>query len=116
MVDRLIDSCPKCSYRLTSVQAGVVIRIAASSAGVLMADFNDDPASKVDPLSPEIVDLVSNKLLELRKRLLDFTPRNPLIHIKFRATSTSAIRVVDELPEVLRFKLAGGSQMRLVPR
>jgi very-short-patch-repair endonuclease/RecA/RadA recombinase len=80
-----------------------------------MADFNDDAESKVDLFSPEIIDLVSNKLLELRKRLLDFTRRNPLIHIKFRATSTSAIRVVDELPEVLRFKLTGGSQMRLAP-
>ncbi|MBC7285926.1 DUF4011 domain-containing protein [Hoeflea sp.] len=80
-----------------------------------MADFNDETEGKVDLASPEIIDLVSRKLLELRKRLLDFTRRNPLIHIKFRATSTSAIRVVDELPEVLRFKLAGGAQMRLAP-
>lgn len=80
-----------------------------------MADFNDETEGKVDLASPEIIDLVSRKLLELRKRLLDFTRRNPLIHIKFRATSTSAIRVVDELPEVLRFNLAGGAQMRLAP-
>ena len=79
-----------------------------------MADFNDETEGKVDLASPEIIDLVSQKLLELRKRLLDFTRRNPLIHIKFRVTSTSAIRVVDELPEVLRFNLAGGAQMRLV--
>ena len=80
-----------------------------------MADFNDETVDKVDLASPEIIDLVSQKLLELRKRLLDSTRRNPLIHIKFRATSTSAIRVVDELPEVLRFNLTGGAQMRLAP-
>ncbi len=80
--------------------------------------MNDSKANldeKPDLASPDIIDLVSGKLEELRKRLLDSTRRNPLIHIKFRLTSTSAIRVVDELPEVLRFKLTGGREMRFAP-
>jgi|GEM_PF-4507274 len=56
-----------------------------------MSDFTDDADGKADLASPEILDLVSQKLQELRKRLLDFTRRNPLIHIKFRPTSTSTI-------------------------
>lgn len=96
------------SNRLADIFAG-------ANWGVFMADFDGETEGKVDLASPEIIDLVSRKLLELRKRLLDFTRRNPLIHIKFRTTSTSTIRVVDELPEVLRFKLAGGAQMRLAP-
>ena len=80
-----------------------------------MSDFIDSFDGKHDLSSPGIINLVSDKLQELRKRLLDSTRRNPLIHIKFRPTSTSAIRTVDELPEVLRFKLAGGTAMRLAP-
>ena len=80
-----------------------------------MSDFIDNFDGKHDLSSPGIINLVSDKLQELRKRLLDSTRRNPLIHIKFRPTSTSAIRTVDELPDVLRFKLAGGTLMRLAP-
>ena len=65
--------------------------------------------------SPDIQEFVSEKLGELRKRLLDLSRRNPLINIQFRPTSTSILRVVDELPDVLRFKLANGSPMRLAP-
>lgn len=63
---------------------------------------------------PEIVQLVRNKVLELRKKLLDLGRRNPLVHINFRPTSMSVIRIVDELPDVLRFKLNSGQSMRLV--
>ena len=42
----------------------------------------------------------------------DSTRRNPLIHIKFRPTSTSILRVVDELPDILRYKLTNGQEMR----
>ncbi|MXX90812.1 MAG: DUF4011 domain-containing protein [Boseongicola sp. SB0677_bin_26] len=80
-----------------------------------MSNFSDSFDGKHDLSSPGIIKLVSDKLQELRKRLLDSTRRNPLIHIKFRPTSTSAIRTVDELPEVLRFKLARGTAMRLAP-
>ncbi len=65
--------------------------------------------------SPEIVDLVKGKLEALRRRLLDFTRRNPLVSIKFSPTSTSFLRVVDELPDVLRHHLVSGKEMRLVP-
>ena len=65
--------------------------------------------------SPDIQEFVSEKLGELRKRLLDLSRRNPLINIQFRPTSTSILRVVDELPDVLRFNLANGSPMRLAP-
>jgi len=64
--------------------------------------------------TPEIQEFVNDKLLELRKRLLDFTRRNPLINTQFRATSTSILRVVDELPDILRFNLTNGNPMRLV--
>ncbi|MZR29618.1 DUF4011 domain-containing protein [Sneathiella litorea] len=65
--------------------------------------------------SPEIQSYVSEKLVELRKRLLDSTRRNPLIHARFRPTSTSNLRVIDELPDVLRFNLTNGNSMRLRP-
>ena len=64
--------------------------------------------------SPEIKQLVSGKIEELRKKLLDATRRNPLINLKFRPNSTSMLRVVDELPDVLRFNLSSQNEMRLV--
>lgn len=64
--------------------------------------------------SPEIVELVAERLQELRKRLLDSSRRNPLVNIPFRANSTSVLRVVDELPDILRFNLTSGTDMRLV--
>ncbi len=66
-------------------------------------------------ISPENIELVSAKLQELRLRLLDSTRRNPLINIRFSPASTSFIRVVDELPDILRHRLSQGRQMRLVP-
>ena len=59
--------------------------------------------------------LVSDKIGELRKRLLDFSRRNPLVHLAFTARSANALRVVDELPDVLRYKLVQGEPMRFVP-
>ncbi len=64
-------------------------------------------------LSPENIELVAAKLQELRRRLLDSTRRNPLINIRFTPASTSFIRVVDELPDILRHNLSLGRQMRL---
>ena len=63
----------------------------------------------------EVQELVRAKLFELRKRLLDFSRRNPLISIRLRPTSTSVLRVIDELPDVLRYNLTNGKPMRLVP-
>lgn len=64
-------------------------------------------------LTDENIELVSAKLQELRLRLLDSTRRNPLINIRFTPASTSFIRVVDELPDILRYNLSQGRQMRL---
>ncbi len=64
---------------------------------------------------PSIIELVAERLEELRKRLLDGSRRNPLVSIPFRPNSTNILRVVDELPDVLRFNLASGTPMRLVP-
>ena len=64
-------------------------------------------------LTDENIELVAAKLNELRLRLLDSTRRNPLINIRFTSASTSFIRVVDELPDVLRYNLSLGRQMRL---
>lgn len=65
-----------------------------------------------DLFSQDNIDLVAGKLQELRQKLLDSSRRNPLIDIKFRPTSTSVIRVVDELPDILRHKLVQGQNMR----
>lgn len=64
--------------------------------------------------SPDVIQLVRGKIEELRKRLLDSTRRNPLININFRPNSAAVMRVVDELPDVLRYNLTNGTAMRLV--
>jgi hypothetical protein len=38
-----------------------------------------------------------------------------IINVRFSATSTSILRVVDELPDVLRHNLTTGKSMRIVP-
>jgi len=86
-----------------------------SDAPLFMTDHDQRQESTGDLRSPEIVELVSDKLEELRKKLLDSTRRNPLIHIRFRPTLTSALRIVDELPDILRHKLTNGPGMRLKP-
>jgi superfamily I DNA and/or RNA helicase len=65
--------------------------------------------------SPEVIELISNQLQELRKRLLDSSRRNPLVNIQLRANSTNVFRIVDELPDILRFNLTSGISMRLIP-
>ncbi len=65
--------------------------------------------------NPDVVDLVASKVEELRKRLVDGSRRNPLINVPFRAGSASHVRVVDELPDILRHKLTNRGRMRLVP-
>ena len=59
-------------------------------------------------------ELVGQKINELRKRLLDGTRRNPLINVPLRANSTTIIRVVDEVPDILRYNLENGQEMRLI--
>lgn len=56
--------------------------------------------------------LVGDKIENLRPRLLDLTARNPLIRTRLTGTTASFLRVVDELPDVLFFRLSDGNAMR----
>ncbi|MCC0072628.1 MAG: DUF4011 domain-containing protein [Rhodobacter sp.] len=78
-----------------------------------MSPSQNDQESSSPLLTDENIELVAAKLQELRLRLLDSTRRNPLINIRFTPASTSFIRVVDELPDILRHNLSLGRQMRL---
>lgn len=63
----------------------------------------------------ELNELLVEKVENLRPKLLDLTRRNPLISTRLGTKSRSIIRVVDELPDVLAFKLLNGNEMRFVP-
>lgn len=60
-------------------------------------------------------ELVRTKIENLRPKLLDLSRRNPLIATKLGPRSNSHIRAVDELPDVLFFKLNNRQEMNLVP-
>jgi hypothetical protein len=62
----------------------------------------------------ELRDLVKQKVENLRPKLLDLSRRNPLLATKLSPRSNAHIRVVDELPEILFYKLNNGQTMRLV--
>lgn len=59
--------------------------------------------------------LVRAKIENLRPKLLDLSRRNPLISTKLGPRSNSHLRAVDELPDILFFKLNNGQEMELVP-
>ena len=61
----------------------------------------------------DLRDIVRSRVAHLRARLLDSSRRNPLIQIPFRQNSSSLIRIVDELPDVLAERLADQQPMRL---
>ena len=63
----------------------------------------------------EFVQLLKDKIENLRPKLLDLTRRNPLISARLGRGSASFVQIVDELPDVLAFKLAGKNSMRFVP-
>jgi len=63
----------------------------------------------------DLADLVRQKIDNLRPKLLDLSRRNPLIATKLGPRSNSHIRAVDELPDILFYKLNNGQTMRLVP-
>lgn len=65
--------------------------------------------------SGQFAELVARKIEELRPRLLDLTSRNSLISMSFHARSTSHVRVVDELPEALYYRLTSGDRMVFKP-
>src|SRR5689334_25422250 len=59
-------------------------------------------------------ELVRAKIEHLRPKLLDLSRRNPLISTKLGPRSNSHIRVVDELPDVMFFKLSNSQNMVLI--
>ena len=60
-------------------------------------------------------ELVKTKIEHLRPKLLDLSRRNPLISTKLGPRSNSHLRAVDELPDVLFFKLNNAQEMTVVP-
>ena len=68
-----------------------------------------------DQKREELADLLVDKIENLRPKLLDLSRRNPLIATKLGPRSGSAIRVVDELPDVLSYNLFNDQRMRFVP-
>ena len=65
--------------------------------------------------SDDLLALVRARIENLRPKLLDLSRRNPLIATRFSPRSTSHIRVVDELPDVLWFSISSGQSMRFIP-
>src|SRR5438045_2451618 len=63
----------------------------------------------------DLAELVKQKIENLRPKLLDLSRRNPLIATKLGPRSNSHIRAVDELPDILFYKLNNGQEMRLIP-
>lgn len=62
-----------------------------------------------------IEELIRKRIEGLRPKLLDLSRRNPLISTRFSSRSSSHIRVVDELPDVLAYALGSGRCLRLDP-
>jgi hypothetical protein len=71
-------------------------------------------ASRMEATSEALQDLVRAKIENLRPKLLDLSRRNPLIATKLGPRSNSHIRAVDELPDVLYYKLNNNQEMRLI--
>ena len=63
----------------------------------------------------EIDGLVKQKIEALRPKLLDLSRRNPLISVNLSPRSNSYVRVVDELPDILFYKLNHNQEMRFIP-
>lgn len=63
----------------------------------------------------DLVRLLKDKIENLRPKLLDLSRRNPLISARLGPRSGSFVQIVDELPDVLAFNLAGKYPMRFVP-
>lgn len=65
--------------------------------------------------SGEFAELVRQKVSNLRPKLLDLSRRNPLLSTKLSPRTNSLVRVVDELPDVLFYKLNNDQEMALRP-
>ncbi len=70
--------------------------------------------NEADSKREDLLELLFDKIENLRPKLLDLTRRNPLISAKLGPRSNSSIRVVDELPDVLAFNLVNNQKMRFV--
>jgi very-short-patch-repair endonuclease len=60
-------------------------------------------------MTNDLADLVKQRIESLRPKLLDLSKRNPLIATKLG--SSSHVRVVDELPDILFYKINNGDEM-----
>lgn len=63
----------------------------------------------------ELDELVKSKISNLRPKLLDLGRRNPLIAAKLSPRSSSLIRAVDELPDVIFYKMTTSDRLRIIP-
>jgi transcription elongation GreA/GreB family factor len=69
-----------------------------------------------DPASHGLDELVRARIEKLRPKLLDLSRRNPLVATRLSPRSSSLVRVVDELPDVIaNYLFSGERRMRLVP-
>jgi len=57
-------------------------------------------------------DLIRTRIENLRPKLLDLGRQNPLISTKLTPRTATLVRVIDELPEVLRFNLVNQVPLR----
>jgi hypothetical protein len=63
----------------------------------------------------DLTELVKRKIENIRLHPLDLSRRNPLIGTKLGPRSNAHIRVVDELPDILFYKLNNDQELPLVP-
>jgi very-short-patch-repair endonuclease len=83
----------------------VADRLATGTAEVLSMKANPEG----------LHELVRAKIEHLRPKLLDLSRRNPLVSTKLSPRSNAHIRAVDELPDILFFKINNEQQMNLLP-
>lgn len=72
-------------------------------------------AEQTVEVSEDLAAHIQSRIETMRPKLLDLTRRNPLISTRLTPKSTSIVRFVDELPDVLAFHLLNGTRLRLVP-
>ena len=63
----------------------------------------------------DLSDLIRKRIETLRPKLLDLGRRNPLISTKLTPRTASVVRMIDELPEVIRFNLVNQVPLRFIP-
>jgi len=63
----------------------------------------------------ELQQLIAQRIENLRPKLLDLSRRNPLIATRLSGRTSSNVRIVDELPDLLFFNLSNHQSLQLVP-